>query len=73
MKKTIVTLASLTHLAPLICCPTCIGLPRPHERPFFERKSFLAALQQPNAQKQQKPTDKQPQEKTSTNAPCQAE
>lgn len=31
--------------ASLISCPTCIGLPRPNERPFFERKSFLAAVQ----------------------------
>lgn len=34
-------------------CPTCIGLPRLNERPFFERKSFLAALEQPKAQTQQ--------------------
>jgi hypothetical protein len=41
-------------------CPTCIGLPRsPHERPFFERKSFLAAVQQPSAQKQQKSLQKE--------------
>ncbi len=36
-------------------CPTCIGLPRLNERPFFERKSFLAALQQPG--KKQQPQD----------------
>jgi hypothetical protein len=27
-------------------CPTCIGLPRPNERPFFERKAFLSIAQQ---------------------------
>jgi hypothetical protein len=51
MKKIIIGFTTLAHLAPLTCCPTCIGLPRsPHERPFFERKSFLAAVQE------QKPT-----------------
>jgi hypothetical protein len=41
-----------------LSCPTCIGLPRYHERPFFERKSFLAALEKPKAA--------QPQEKQTT-------
>lgn len=45
MKKIIALLTCLT--SPLFSCPTCIGLPRPLERPFFERKSFLAALKQP--------------------------
>lgn len=45
-------------------CPTCIGLPRPGERPFFERKAFLSIMQQDNpkiqksAQNQQKNSTK---------------
>jgi hypothetical protein len=50
MKKIIIAFTALTQLAPLTCCPTCIGLPRNlHERPFFERKSFVAALQEQKA------------------------
>jgi hypothetical protein len=58
MKKIVVAFITLTQLAPLTCCPTCIGLPRDnHERPFFERKSFVAALQQ-SPQKEQKKSQK---------------
>jgi len=69
MKQMLIASVLLTQIPPLFCCPTCIGLPRPHERPFFERKSFLAALQQPVAQKQQEKvpkesSDKQSQEKS---------
>lgn len=50
--------------ASLFSCPTCIGLPRPNERPFFERKSFLAAVQTPmaNSPKQQQKTPAQNQQ-----------
>lgn len=37
----------LIRIVPVLSCPTCIGLPRPGERPFFERKAFLAIVKPP--------------------------
>jgi hypothetical protein len=28
----------------LLSCPTCVGLPRPGERPFFERQALLSLI-----------------------------
>lgn len=61
MKLSFIALQLLLSSTPYLACPTCIGLPRPGERPFFERKSFLAAVQQPTApQKIQTPPSNQP-------------
>jgi hypothetical protein len=65
MKK-VVALLFLVANSSFYGCPTCIGLPRsPHERPFFERKSFLAAIQQPKTQKQQSSPQKEVHDKQS--------
>jgi hypothetical protein len=67
MPKRINLIISLLSINKLVfCCPTCIGLPRSHERPFFERKSFLAALQQTNTQKQPEKNTKTATEKNSS-------